>query len=87
MFAMPKSGGYALCMHISFVLIELSWCQAVLRYPASIQVDADLHSFRCEVSSLLLAEAGQAELAEDGVLSRFAILQAYTACRPCPAAG
>lgn len=36
----------------------------------SMQVDADLHSFRCDVSYLLLAEAGQPGLADDGVLSR-----------------
>ena len=35
-----------------------------------MQVDADLHSFRCDVSYLLLAEAGQPGLADDGVLSR-----------------
>ncbi len=36
----------------------------------SLQVDADLHSFRCEVANQLLAEAGQPGLADDGILSR-----------------
>ena len=35
-----------------------------------MQVDADLHSFQCDVSYWLLAEAGQPGLADDGVLSR-----------------
>ena len=38
-----------------------------------MQVDADLHSFRCDVSTLLLAEAGQPGLADDGVLSRLTL--------------
>lgn len=36
-----------------------------------MQVDAELHSFRCEVTNQLLAEAGQPGLADDGVLSRY----------------
>ncbi|DBA81919.1 TPA: hypothetical protein ACH3X1_007632 [Trebouxia sp. C0004] len=36
---------------------------------AKAQVDADLHSFRCEVANQLLIEAGQPGLADDGILS------------------
>ena len=38
--------------------------------PCLPQVDADLYSFRCDVSSLIMVEAGQLGLADDGILSR-----------------
>lgn len=45
-------------------------CHSLTMRPCLSQVDADLYNFRCDVSSLIMAEAGQLGLADDGVLSR-----------------
>ena len=43
-----------------------------------MQVDAELQSFRHDVTNLLLREAGKADFADDGILSRYVIIDLHT---------
>ena len=43
-----------------------------------MQVDAELQSFRHDVTSLLLREAGKPDFSDDGILSRYITADMHT---------